>query len=347
MSLPKFFGIDIGNHSIKAIRLSDDPSKPKLLGFAYGSTPAGILVSDNDEVLRRLANSIRDVIKSSNLDGIKQVVFAVPESHVVRRLMTLPYVDDASLDTSVLFEMKKWISTSLDEVRINKVIVGEKLQADTKVVDVLGVAVKISYLDRYIKVLEMAGFEPIAAETEAISTVRAISPSAAATATSYLIVDFGSASTDVSVAYKDKLIYSDSIPYGSDSVTRAISQTFSMDVVKAEEYKKTYGVDPANFGGKLASSIYPVLDLILADVKKSLEYFRREYSEIAPSKVYLTGDAGNMPGLLKYVADKLQIPVELANAWSTVNVPDKDLTYLKRNASAYTVAIGLAKKTDF
>lgn len=347
MSLPKFFGIDIGNHSIKAIRLSDDSDKPKLLGFAYGATPMGILMSESEDAQQRLANAIKDIVKSSNLDGIKQVVFAVPESHVVRRLMTLPYVDDKSLETSVTYEMKKWLSYPLDDARIGKVIVGEKMQNDTKVVDVLGIAVKYTFLDRYIHVLEMAGLEPIAAETEGIATVRAISPMVKDIPGSYLIVDFGSGSTDVSVAYKDKLIYSDSIPYGSDSATKAISQSFSMDMIKAEEYKKTYGIDASHFNGKLANSLAPVIDLILSDVRKSLEYFRREFSEIAPSKIFITGDAGNMPGLGKYVADKLQIPVELANAWSSVLVPEKDMGYLKKNASAYTVAIGLAKKNDF
>lgn len=347
MSLPKFFGIDIGNHSIKAIRLSDDGDNPKLIGFAYGSTPMGILMSESEEAQQRLATAIHDIIRSSNLAGVKQVVFAVPESHVVRRLMTLPYVDDASLETSVAFEMKKWLSSPLDDVRIGKVVVGEKMQNGVKVVDVLGIAVKISYLDRYMKVLELAGLEPIAAETEAIGTVRAIAPLAKDKTTSYLIVDFGSGSTDVSVAFKDKLIYSDSIPYGSDSITKAISQSFSMDMIKAEEYKKTYGIDEKNFNGKLANVVAPVLDLILSDVRKSLEYFRREFSEIAPSKIYITGDAGNMPGLTEYVTQKLQIPVELANAWSSVTVPEKDMAYLKRNASAYTVAIGLAKKSDF
>ncbi len=347
MSLPKFFGIDIGNHSIKAIKLSDDSNNPRLEGFAYGSTPMGILMSDSDDAQEKLANSIRDIIKSSNLANIKQAVFAVPESHVVRRLMTLPFVDDASLETSVAYEMKKWLSSPLDDVRIGKVIVGEKIQNDAKVVDVLGIAVKIAYLDRYMRVLEMAGFEPIAAETEAIATVRAIAPIATESTASYLIVDFGSGSTDVSVAYKDKLIYSDSIPYGSDSATKAISQSFSMDVIKAEEYKKTYGIDPANFNGKLSTVIAPVIDLILSDVRKSAEYFKREFSEIAPSKIYITGDAGNMPGLAKYVADKLQMPVEIANAWSKVMVPERDMQFLKRNASAYTVAIGLAKKFDF
>jgi len=347
MVLPKFFGLDIGNHSIKAIRLSDASDNPKLVGFAYGSTPMGVLVSENEESQQRLATAIKDIISSSNLANIKQVVFAVPESHVVRRLMTLPYVDDKSLDTSVAFEMKKWLSSPLDDVRVGKVIVGEKMQNDAKVVDVLGIAVKIAYLDRYIRILEMAGLEPIAAETEGIATVRSIFPSAKDIPSSYLIVDFGSGSTDVSVAFKDKLIYSDSIPYGSDSITKAISQSFSMDMIKAEEYKKTYGIDPTHFNGKLSGVIAPVADLILSDVKKSLEYFRREYSEIAPSKIFLTGDAANMPGLPKYVADKLQIVVEVANAWNSILVPERDIQFLKKNASAYTVAIGLAKKNDF
>lgn len=348
MSLPKFFGLDIGDHSIKAIRLVDTlGGQPRLAGFAYGHTPMGIFTSSSEEAQERLANSIKNIIDSSNLAGIKQVVFAVPESHVVRRLMTLPYVDDESLDTAVAYEMKKWLGSPLNDARIDKVVVGEKMQGDFRVVDVLGIAVKLTYLDRYIKVLEMAGLEPIAAENEGVAVVRAIESIAKDVSSSYLIVDFGSDSTDVSVAYRDKLVYSDSIPYGSYSVTKAISQSFSMDFVKAEEYKKTYGIDPDNFNGKLSNVIAPVIDLILADVRKTLEYFRREFSEISPSKIFITGDAANMPGLVKYITDKLQITVELANAWRTIRVPERDIGFLKKNASAYTVAIGLAKKTDF
>ncbi len=347
MSLPKFFGLDIGNHSIKAIRLGGSLDNPKLIGYAYGSTPMGILLSESEENQKRLASQIHDIIKSSNLTGIKNVVFAVPESHVYRRLMTLPFIDDESLQNAIYWEVKKYLTTPIQEVTLGTIIIGEKMQNDTRVADVLAIAVKNTYLDRYIKVLEAAGLEPIAAETEAIATVRAIAPMAKDITSSYLIVDFGSNSTDVSVAFKDKLIYSDSISYGSDSITKAVSQTFSMDLVKAEEYKKTYGMDMTHFGGKLANVINPVVDLILVDVRRSLEYFRREFSEIAPSKLFITGEAANMPGLVKYVSDKLQITVELANAWKAVQVPEKDAGFLKKNASAYTVAIGLAKKTDF
>jgi len=347
MSLPKFFGLDIGNHSIKAIRLEGSPDKPKLTGFAYGSTPMGILLSESEDNQKRLAAAIRDIIKSSNLASIKKVVFAVPESHVYRRLMTLPYIDDESLEKSIYWEIKKYLTTPIDEVTLGTIIIGEKTQNDTRVADVLAIAVKNTYLERYMKVLELAGLEPIAAETEAIGTVRAIAPLAKDITSSYLIVDFGSNSTDVSVAFKDKLIYSDSISYGSDSITKAISQTFSMDAVKAEEYKKTYGMDTQHFQGKLANVVSPVVDMILVDVRRSLEYFRREFSEIAPSKIFITGEAAMMPGLISYVSEKLQIEVQLANAWQAVQVAEKDAGFLKRNASAYTVAIGLAKKSDF
>lgn len=346
MSLPKFFGLDIGNHSIKAIKLSSDIENPRLEGYAYGSTPNGVLLSESEESLKKLADAIHDIIHSSNLSKIKKVVFAVPESHVYRRLMTLPYVDDESLQKAVYWELKKWLSNPVDEVTIGSIVIGEKMQNDVKVADVLAIAVKNTYLDRYMKVIEMAGFEPLAAETEAIATVRSIYPSTKNLSSSYMVADFGSNSTDVSVAFKDKLIYSDSISYGSDSITKAISQTFAMDAVKAEEYKKTYGMIESNFGGKLAGAIRPVVDLIIVDLRRSLEYFRREFSEIAPGQLFLTGDAALMPGLIEYISEKLQIPVSIANPLDSIHSNDKDLAFLRKNASAYTVALGLARKTD-
>ncbi len=348
MGLPKFFGIDIGNHSIKAVSLADiDTPNPKLTGYAYGSTPIGVFDSDNEEALQVLAKSIREIIQSSNLAGMRNVVFAVPERHVYRRLLVrIPYVDDNSLDTAVLFEMKKWLNSPLNDMRVDKIIVGVRYEDPVKVADVLGIAVKVSVLDRYLKVLEMAGLEPIAAETEAIATVRSLIGNIAESQYSYMIVDFGSGSTDVSVGFRGKLIYSDSIPYGSDSVTKAIAQTFSMDLVKAEEYKKTYGIDPSNFNGKLANAIAPVMDMIMDDIRKIMEYFRREFSEIAPNKVFIVGDASNMPGLVPYMRGKLNTEVEIANPWATIRVNERDMAFFRRNASAYTVSIGLARKTD-
>lgn len=347
MSLPKFFGLDIGNHSIKAIRLDGSANNIKLVGAAYGTTPSGILSSESEDSQKRLASSIRDIIKSSPLAGVKKVVFAVPEVHVYRRLMTLPFFDEESLEKSIYWEIKKYLPTSVDEVALEKIIIGEKVQNDARVVDVLGIAVKNSFLDRYIKVIELAGFEPVAAETEAVATVRAIAPLATDLTSSYIIVDFGSGSTDVSVAFKEKLIYSDSITYGSDSITKAIAQNFSMDLMKAEEYKKTYGIEASHFQGKLAGVISTVVDLILTEVRRSIEYFKREFSEIAPIKIFITGEAAMMPGLQMYMQQKLQIPVEVANAWKAVRVSQKDAASLGKNVSAYTVAIGLARKSDF
>jgi type IV pilus assembly protein PilM len=348
MSLPKFFGLDIGNHSIKAIRLSDSSESPKLLGYAYGTTPMGILMSESEENQKRLSDSIRDIIKSSNLSDVKKVVFAVPESHVYRRFMRLPYVDDESLNKAVYWEVQKYLTTPIDDVRLGIIFIGERIENDTRVADVLAIAVNNKHLDRYMRVLDMAGLEPIGAETEAIAAVRAISHLALdIPSSSYLIVDFGSQSTDVSVAYKDKLIYSDSIAYGSDSITKAISQSFSMDSSKANEYKKTYGMDPKNFQGKLATVINPVVDIILVDVKRTLEYFRREFTDIAPAKVFLTGEASLMPGFVEYVAQKLQITVEIANPWKDIKVSENDASFLEKSRSAYTVAIGLSKKNDF
>lgn len=345
MALP-YFGLDIGNHSIKAIRLDSTDLNTRLAGYAYGSTPAGVLSVQDEESFKRLAKAIKDILNSSNLASVKQVIFAVPESHVIRQLMHLPYMNDEELENSVIFEMKKWINTPIEQMRIDKVVIGEKIVDGQRIIDVLGVAVRIDYLDRYVELLSSIGLEPIAAETEGIATVRAIYPQATDLTSTYLIVDVGSQSTDVSMAFKYNLLYSDSIPYGSDSVTKAISQTFSLDLIKAEAYKKTYGMVRGNFGGKLADVIEPVIDVILNDVRRLIDFFRTEYSEIPPQRIYLTGEASNMPGFLEYCKEKLQLDVVIADPWTNIVIDSSDAAFLKKNPSAYTVAIGLARKSD-
>lgn len=343
----KFFGLDVGNHSIKALMLGGNPGRYKVLGYAYGSTPSGIPFAEDEASQRNLASSIKDIIGSSNLSKVKGCVAAVPESHVFKRLLTnLPYIDEQSLGNTVMWEVKKYITTPLEDMTVDYIPIGEKTKDGMKVIDVLAVAIKNSFIERYVKILQMAGLNPMAIETEGIASVRALYPTVIDQGSSYFIVDFGSGSTDVCFAYNDKLVYSDSIAYGSDSITKAIAQTFGMDMVKAEEYKKTYGVDPQHFDGKLVNAINPVLDMILLDVRRSLEYFKKEFLEIAPKTILVTGEAAKMPGLMQYIQNKLQISVLQANPWQNIEVSENDKGFLMSYSSGFTVSIGLAMKQD-
>ena len=344
--MENFFGLDIGNHTIKVAQLTgQDKEKPVLKAFASAITPFGVMASENEEHKKKLSNAIGEVLKAADI-GTKRAVIALPEAPIFSRLATLPYVEGDKFEEAVYWEAKRYVPGSLKEVEIEPLPIAVREVNGKKVIDVLIVAAPNTLIDRYLDIAERAGLEPIAMETEGIATARAIMRGQSEQ-TIAVVLDWGSTTTDMSVANKNGLVYSTSISIGSDTVSRAISQSFQLEWKQAEEYKKTYGLESQHFEGKVAQVIRPVIDSILMEAKRAIEYFAKEYPNIKVNRVVCVGDAARLPGLIPYSAKFLGVEVQIGDPWQGIDKKKEFETVLAKGAPGFTVAVGLALKNDF
>lgn len=341
-----YFGLDIGNHTIKVVAISDPSSgQPELVAFASAATPFGVLNSENEDHKTRLSSTIAEVVKAAGI-RTKKAVVAIPETSIFSRLCTVPYAEGQKFEEAVYWEAKRYVPGSLKDVQVEPLPIAVKEVNGQKMIDVLIVAAPNVLIDKYLKIVESAGLDALAMETEGIATARAVMRTQTEQ-TVAIILDWGSTTTDVSVANKNGLVYSSSISIGSDTITRAISQTFQLEWRQAEEYKKTYGIEQGHFDGKIAAVAKPVVDSILMEVRRAMEYFKTEFTNIPINRVIFVGDAALLPGLLPYSANFLGIEVQIGTPWQGIRIKDKYASVLAKGAPAYTVAVGLALKTDF
>lgn len=346
MAHKNFFGLDIGNHTIKIVQLGDIGSnQPRLIAFGSGSTPVGVLGSENETHKEMLAKAIVDVVKAADI-STKDVVVALPEGSIFSRLSTIPYVEGKNFEEAVYWEAKKYIPTSLDQVEVKPLVIASKEVNGQKMLDVLIVAAPNSLIDRYLDIVQRAKLNPIAMETEGIAVVRALMRVQEEN-TSAIILDWGSQTTDMAIAKPQGIILSQSIAIGSDTITRALVQAFQLEWRQAEEYKKTYGLEERHFEGKVAGVIKSVVDSILVEAKRAIEYFKKDFPEIHVSKALFVGDAAMLPGLIPYSANYLQLEVQLGNPWAGIRIDERFSNILSKGAPGYAVAIGLALKQDF
>ena len=190
----------------------------------------------------------------------------------------------------------------------------------------------------------MAKLEPIALETEGVASGRAIYRSAKVK--DAVILDFGSQSTDMAIMNNGDLIFSQSISVGSDSLTRAVATDFSFEYTQAEEYKRSYGLDPAQLDGKILASLKPVMDSIVAEVRRGIEFYKTRTLMVPPSQYMLIGDGALLPGLVQFLSQELNSSVQLADPWIGVKKSQKQAAVLAKGGPAYAVAVGLALKAD-
>lgn len=338
--LPDHIGVDFGNHSVKIVQLGNIHSdKPYLMSFGSHPTPAGVINSSEPEHQEALANAVKDLMKEAGIKN-KKAVFAIPESSVFTRFMEFPNIKEKELDGAIYYQAKQFIPIPIEDVQMSRLILGRDEQKNAYTVLLVAAPKKI--INIYLDVADRAGLEPIAIETESVAVGRAIYR---ATHLSDLIsLDFGSQSTDMSIITDGNLVFSQSIAIGSDALTQALVNQYNFDYAQAEQYKRSYGLVETAVKGKIFKTLKPVVDMILTEVKRGVEFYKTHTLRPTPAKIEMVGDGALLPGLDSYITQVLSIKAELANPWNGIDIPSKYKSVIEKVQPAYTVAIGLALK---
>lgn len=342
MSLPKFFGIDIGSSTIKLVQLRTG-KVPKLEKIGSIETPAGTYGNHEDLPKKKLAGAVRDLFDQLKLDS-RNAVTAISERDVFSSRIHFPYETEKDMEEAAYWATSKILPVPIESVNTGYLPITVSDHEGAKLMDALAISVEKKVAEQYAEIISFAGLNPISLETEAVAIVRCISK--------YLgqrpdqdsvILDIGSNNTSVCIVKGKNLMYSTSVPTGSDVMTRSLAQAFNLDLIQAEEYKKTYGVNEEVFEGRIATVIKPVLDSILVDVNRAVQFYRQENSNATLSSVKLLGEACLMPGLVSYVTKYLGLSAEILDPFYGIDTSGITVDHKQ----SYAVALGLALKEDF
>lgn len=340
--LDNHVGIDFGNHSVKAVELKGITSPtPSLVNFGSQPTPHGVINSADEDHQSKLADALKELYSGARIKNNK-VVLAIPESAVFTRFLELPGIKDDEIQSAVFYEAKQYIPIPIEDVQMSYIKIG--FNADKNAPRVLLVAAPRKIVDIYVNVADKAGLEPIAIETESIAMGRAMYR---ATGEKQLVMlDFGANTTDMSVMSDGYLVFSQSISIGSDALTQALVNQFNFEYVQAEEYKRNYGLIQDVLEGKVALALKPIVDSILTEIRRGVEFYKSKTLMPAPKRYLLNGDGAMLPGLSQYIAYTLGVESEIADPWTNIVVPNKFQEVINKGKSSYSVAIGLALKDE-
>ncbi len=337
--LPDHVGIDFGNYSVKAVELGNIRSNPTLVAFGSQSIPAGVLNSEDVGQQKKLSGALKTLFKGAGIRN-KKVVLAIPESAVFTRYITLPGLKENELETAVFFKAKQYIPLPIEEVQMSYVVLS--FDEAKSSYNILLVAAPRKTIDLYLSVASRAGLETLAIETESIAMGRAIYK--ATEAKHMVALDFGSKTTDLSVMYDGKMIFSQSIAIGSDSMTQALVNQFGFEYAQAEQYKRNYGVTQNVLENKVYNALSPILDAMLVEVQRGIEFYKTTTLRPPPGDFFLSGEGALLPGLPEYIHKTFGINAKVGNPWANINVPKKLEPIVAKNKPNFTVAIGLALK---
>ncbi|MCL4392591.1 type IV pilus assembly protein PilM [Patescibacteria group bacterium] len=338
-----FFALDIGESTIKVVKLKDTKKNPTLEFIGSTPTPFGIVGSENEEHKKALALAIKNVLKDLGIKT-KEVAVSIPDDSIFSRIIRISVKKESDLEEAVFWATKRNVPIAPDEVQVDWSIVkqSEPLADGVVQYDILLVAAPKLLIERYVNILKMVDLTPVLIETESLSLVRSLSsyndnsPSA--------IIDFGFKTTKFIVSFRNTLLFDQTIAIGSYVLTKAISQEFGMEEMQAEEYKKNYGLDQSQIEGKIYRSISPIMDSMINEIKRTINSYKAINIGDVPNKLIIVGNGSLLPNLVLYLAQNLSMEVEVGNPYSKIYIPPELKNKLPALLPGYAVAIGLALK---
>ena len=339
--MSSYFGLDFGSSSLKAAQVAlAGPKSFAVTSLGLVQNPVGSVDFKDKTVAEKLLPAVKQLLKEAGIKDRRAVV-SIPESKVFSRIITMPSMSDAELASAVNWEAEQFVPIPVSEVEIDYSVVKRPPKGVTnEPMLVYLVAAPKKYLQALVDFLVLIGIEPVAVESEMVAVARAFS--FGAPPGSSLLVHIGALSTVMAIVEGDALMFSYVMETGGVAMTRALSQSLSLPIMQAEEYKRTYGLDSGQLEGKVKEGLVVVLQSVVAEMRKAIEFHATE-NKSRVNRIVISGGGAYLPALSTYLGETfagLEVvigdPFTYAKAAHGVKIPEA--------RAVYSVAVGLSQR---
>lgn len=330
------FGLDIGSSSIKLIELSGSKKLPKLEAFGLAVNPVGTVETDNEQEMIQIAQAVKKLTQDAAVKQ-RKVVVGLSEAKVYTRVVEMPLLSDAELASAINWEAEQYIPIPISDVQLDYRIMSRP-QSPTEKMKVFLVAAPVTTVNTLTRLLDMAGLEPVALETEMLGVARALvmlqSPA-------QLLVHLGARGTDIGIVREGMVLFTRSVSTGGAALTRVLTTELGLEVTQAEQYKRSYGLEPKQLQGKVRLSLMNVFASIASELKKAQHFYVSNYSGTI-TRVVLTGGGAYLPEITVELAKELGVEVIVGDPFLNLNLTPKQRQRIGGIAAVFSVAVGLA-----
>ena len=328
-------GVDIGTSSIKIAQVSHADKKTLLETYGIVNIKYQLGGKNDDVAVAQMAQILKSLLEKARVTS-KRCVISFPNSSVFTSVISMSKMTDKELATAVEFEAKKYVPLPLSDVDLSWSVIADPTNSSSQT-KVLLTTVPRQITKNYMQVFSMAGLEPEVGEIEALALIRSLIGSVPSTC---VIIDIGAKATGLNIIENGFLRLSRNLNIGGDTITNKIAESLNVSILRAEQFKKDFGVSSATF---IPETIRPILSTIKNEVKQLLTIYQSQ--NIKVEKILLVGGGANLPGLAAFFGD-LSIKVELGNPLLSVAYPSESESVLKRYSLSLAVAVGLALRKE-
>ncbi len=331
-----YFGVDLGNSGIRLVELKKIHDKPTLVTYGDIELPFGLMASDSPNDQRKVAEILKKLVGDARV-STKNVVAGLPASKVFASMIKMPQMADNEIAHSIRYQADKYIPMPLDQVKLDFSRITQ--DKDAPEIDVLLVATPTTVANKYLNIFQQAGLELMSLDVNAIAQTRSLIPTSDI---DVVIVEFASMTTDMALISRGATGLIRSVNVGAKSLIRVTSQNLGLDEAQAEQFVRKFGLTQTKLEGQVYRAMKPLLDNVVEEIKKSIDFFYQGSTERKIEKIVITGGPAAIPEMPVFLANSLGLAVEIGNPWQKISYAKEFTDRLAGMALSYSTATGLA-----
>lgn len=369
-SRESYLGVDIGSSAVKIVELENFKGRPKLITYGYQEQPNELLTSSTQEAKDKVVSALEKIQKESRTTTTNAVA-ALPSYTVFTSIIHLPEMPKKELVSAVNWEAKKFVPMPIEEMILDWKILedgelgsefaanagqepgqGGQPQMDEqkaakikgksqKFLKILLTAAPKDLVSKYLEIFKAAKLNLVSLETESFALERALigndhSP--------IMLIDVGAGATTISVVVDSVPLINRSIDIGGQTITKAIANSLNIDVDRAEQFKRDFGLtEQQGTGNQIPKRIEFMVSSIVNEVKYVMNLYSSQGSGTV-EKIVLAGGSAWLPNITQYLSNVLGTKVFIGDPWARVMYPMEMKPVLQSIGPRLAVSVGLAMR---
>jgi len=335
-------GLDIGSGLIKLVAIQHGGGmEPVLTKVAFTSVVDDAIVEGEVMDPGIVAEAIKGLLQSSGIKT-KHVVTAVGGRDVIIKKITMDRMKEAEAREVIRWEAEQHVPFDMENVELDFQILDP--EGDGLQMTVLLVAAKRELIETKLSLLADVGLEPSIIDVDAFALHNAFElnyPDAMRGVVG--LVNIGHELTNVNILDDGVPVLTRDIQVG----TRRFREDMQRERgISAEE------ADRMLQGSETTAELEPFLETrgeeLAVGIERAAAFLQSaSRSSTGLSRLYTTGGGARIPGLNRVLADRLRLPVQLANPIERLRVADGvlDMMVIDEVAPLLMLPIGLALRS--
>lgn len=295
-------GLDLGTRYFRAVRVK---------GNAKDIPLKDILINET--------NGLKDLRVQMAIDPDEGICINLRKNAVTIKRASMPPMPTEEIEEALRWELKDELHLDIDKARIKFSVLREREEEDeTKKIDLIAVVYNEKDIEPEVKELKGFGLNVqsvIPTEFALVAYVNHLNLTQSSEPIA--IVDIGSVATTISIVEGKKLSFSRNVAIGGDNITEAMTGVLVSDKGKielsreeAEKIKQEQGISEDI---RIVSMIRPVLERLITQIKRSLDYYEHQFGSDPVKKLILAGNGARLKGLKEYISREISVEV-----WDTL-----------------------------